>query len=207
MIPIELYSVFMLASILLALSPGPDNLFVLTQSALHGRKVGWLVTLGLCTGLLVHTTAVVIGVAALLKTSATAFAVLKLAGAVYLLWLAWQMWRATTLPAGKSQPPLHAWQYYRRGIIMNVTNPKVTLFFLAFLPQFTDPAWGGVSLQLISLGLGFIVATVVVFGSIAMLAGVIAPVLQRSARLHRVLHGLAAVVFVALAIRLLVTSP
>ena len=138
MIPIEVYSVFLFAAVLLALSPGPDNLFVLTQSALHGRRVGWLITLGLCTGLLVHTTAVVIGVAALLRTSAVAFNILRVAGAAYLLWLAWQMWRATSLPAGNARPPLRNWQYYRRGIIMNVTNPKVTLFFLAFLPQFTD---------------------------------------------------------------------
>lgn len=207
MIPIELYSVFMLASILLALSPGPDNLFVLTQSALYGRRAGWLITLGLCTGLLVHTAAVVIGVAALLRASATAFFVLKLAGTAYLLWLAWQMWRATNLPVGNSAPHLSTLQYYRRGIIMNVTNPKVTLFFLAFLPQFAEPSRGTMTVQLVLLGLGFIVATIVVFGGIAMLAGLIARSLQHSLSLQKVLHRLTAAVFVALAIRLLLISP
>jgi len=94
MIPFETVAIFFAASVALALAPGPDNIFVLTQSALHGRKAGLLVTIGLCTGLLVHTAAVSFGVAAIFQTSTTAFNILKIVGAMYLLYLAWQAFRA-----------------------------------------------------------------------------------------------------------------
>jgi threonine/homoserine/homoserine lactone efflux protein len=94
MIPIETIAVFFAASVALAFAPGPDNIFVLTQSALHGRKAGLLVTIGLCTGLLAHTAAVSLGVAAIFQTSALAFNILKIVGAIYLLYLAWQAFRA-----------------------------------------------------------------------------------------------------------------
>ncbi|HEY5931038.1 MAG TPA: LysE family translocator, partial [Burkholderiales bacterium] len=98
MIPLDSVLVFFTASALLALAPGPDNIFVLTLSALHGRKAGLLVTLGLCTGLVGHTLAVALGIAALFQASAIAFAALKIAGACYLLYLAWGAFRASASP-------------------------------------------------------------------------------------------------------------
>lgn len=203
LIPIESYLTFFAASVVLALAPGPDNLFVLTQSAMHGRSAGLLVTLGLCTGLLVHTTAVVIGVAALVQASALAFTALKFAGAAYLLYLAWGAWRASASPIGaRGDVALDGWKLYRRGIIMNVTNPKVSIFFLAFLPQFADPKRGSVAVQLISLGAGFFVATLLVFGAVAILAGSIGRWLATSPKAQIVINRTAALIFAGLALKL-----
>ena len=196
-------TLFASASILLALAPGPDNLFVLTQSALKGRLVGIVVTLGLCTGLIVHTSAVALGVAAVFQASALAFNLLKFAGAAYLLYLAWGAFRAGTseLSAATSRKT-SLWRYYLRGILMNVSNPKVSIFFLAFLPQFTDPAKGRLPLQIGLLGLVFIAATMLVFGSVSLLAGVIGDWLRRSARAQRMLNKIAGTIFAALAVKL-----
>lgn len=203
MIPVETLTAFFMASVLLGLAPGPDNIFVLTQSALRGKIAGLLVTLGLCTGLVVHTTAVAFGVAVVFQASALAFTLLKLAGAGYLLYLAWRAFRASAewISAGRknglSYPKL-----YRRGIIMNVTNPKVSIFFLAFLPQFADPVRGSLTLQMLMLGGVFIVSTILVFGSIALLAGSIGQWLNRSPRTQVVMNRVAGVVFVGLALKL-----
>ncbi|WP_298832793.1 LysE family translocator [uncultured Piscinibacter sp.] len=203
MLPAETLGLFFVASVALGLAPGPDNLFVLTQSALHGRVAGLLVTLGLCTGLLVHTAAVALGVAAIFKTSPLAFTLLKAAGAAYLLYLAWMTLRAPPMPLDGSGPPaLGARQLYARGIVMNVTNPKVTIFFLAFLPQFTDPARGSPTLQVLLLGAVFMLSTLLVFGSIAWAAGFIGERLRRSARAQLAMNRIAALVFAALALRL-----
>ena len=205
MIPIDTLAAFFLASVLLALSPGPDNIFVLTQSALAGKLAGIIVTMGLCTGLIVHTLAVTFGVAVIFQTSATAFTVLKIFGAVYLLYLAWQSFRAsaTRITAGEAG----GYEYlklYQRGIIMNTTNPKVSVFFLAFLPQFADPERGPLSLQLICFGGIFIVATILVFGAVALLAGSIREWFYRSDKTQIILNRVAGSVFVALAVNLLI---
>lgn len=197
---------FFSASVVLALAPGPDNIFVLTQSALHGRWSGIFVTLGLCTGLVGHTTAVALGVAVIFKASALAFTVLKLAGAAYLLYLAWMSFAAgTAKPEKNSQPRLKGSHLYGRGIIMNLTNPKVSIFFLAFLPQFADPAQGPVSLQILMLGLIFISATILIFGMIALLAGAIGEWFARSPKAQIWLNRLAGTVFAALAVKLITT--
>ena len=203
MIPMDTLATFFMAAVLLGLAPGPDNIFVLTQSAMRGRMAGLMVTLGLCTGLVVHTTAVAFGVAVIFQASAVAFTVLKLFGAGYLLYLAWQVFRATSaaITAGKPNG-LKAVQLYRRGIIMNVTNPKVSIFFLAFLPQFADPQRGSLTLQMLLLGGVFIVSTILVFGSIALLAGTIGGWLNRSPRTQVVMNRLAGLVFVGLALKL-----
>lgn len=203
MIESKILLMFFTTSILLALSPGPDNLFVMTQSAQHGRKAGLLVTLGLCTGLLFHTAAVTFGLAAIFKASEAAFTMLKFAGAGYLLYLAWQAFRAGTAgsPAAVVEK-ISAAGLYRRGIIMNISNPKVSIFFLAFLPQFADPAKGSLPLQLVLLGGVFIVATVVIFGSISILAGTLGERFRQSAFAQRVLNRAAAAVFAGLALKL-----
>jgi threonine/homoserine/homoserine lactone efflux protein len=194
---------FFIASLLLALAPGPDNLFVLTQAALRGRSAGLAVTLGLCTGLLGHTTAVALGLAALFAASALAFTLLKLCGAAYLLWLAWQAWRASSTTAlAAAEDRLGGWQLYRRGILMNITNPKVSVFFLAFLPQFADPSRGPLTQQLLLLGAIFMVATILIFGGIALLAGMLGAWLTRSPGPQRVLNRMTAVLFVGLALKL-----
>ena len=191
-------------ALLLGLSPGPDNLFVLMQSATQGRRAGLLVTLGLCTGLLGHTAAVALGLAALLAASPTAFGALKLAGAAYLLYLAWGAWRApAALSMQQGQPALQPWRLYGRGVLMNLSNPKVAIFFLALLPQFVQADAGPVPWQIVRLGALFMLATLIVFGSFAWLAGGLGQWLQRSTRAQRTLNRCAALVFVGLGIRLI----
>lgn len=206
MIPFESLATFFAASVLLALAPGPDNIFVLTQSALHGKLAGLLVTLGLCTGLIVHTAAVAFGVAVIFQASALAFTALKLCGAGYLLYLAWGAWRATaTKISADSDVALSLGKLYRRGIIMNVTNPKVSIFFLAFLPQFADPTRGSLTLQMVLLGGIFILATILIFGAIALLAGTLGNWLTRSDKAQIIMNRVASLVFVGLALKLATT--
>lgn len=206
MIPLETLAMFFAASLLLGLSPGPDNIFVLTQSALRGATAGLIVTLGLSTGLVVHTTAVALGVAAIFQASALAFTALKLVGAAYLLYLAWHAFRAAAVGIGNAgteeSTRIGSWALYRRGIIMNVTNPKVSIFFLAFLPQFADPARGSLSLQMMLLGGVFIIATLLVFGGVALLAGTLGEWLKRSDQAQRLINRIAGTVFVLLALKL-----
>ena len=203
MIDTKILLMFFTTSILLALAPGPDNLFVTTQAAQQGRKAGLLVTLGLCSGLLFHTAAVTFGLAALFKTSVTAFTVLKFSGAGYLLYLAVLSFRAgaETGPLAASAK-LSSAALYRRGIIMNITNPKVSIFFLAFLPQFADPSKGSLPVQFLLLGGIFMVATLIVFGAISILAGVFGEHFRKSAFAQKVLNRAAAGIFAGLALKL-----
>jgi len=198
---------FVSASFLLALAPGPDNIFVLSQSIAYGRPTGFKITLGLCTGLIVHTTRVALGVSAIFRTSIIAFSVLKYAGAAYLLYLSILTFRSAPKKADlgetASGPSLN---YYRRGIIMNITNPKVSIFFMAFLPQFARAERGAMAPQLFLLGLIFIAVTLVVFGLISVLAGAIGRWLSGSRRFEKILNLFAGTVLAGLAVKLAMTQ-
>lgn len=198
-------------ALLLALTPGPDNLFVLVQSMQRGVRVGLAVVLGLCLGLLVHTSAVALGLAAVLAAQPLAFRVLQMLGALYLAWLAWQALRPRPQRANNSPEPVPAAgatntrslaRMVGRGLLMNLSNPKVLLFFLAFLPQFTHPAQGSIASQIVLLGLVFMLATLLVFGGIACFSGHFAAWLQRHTQAQGWLDTLAGLVFLALALRL-----
>lgn len=194
---------FFATSVVLGLTPGPDNVFVLLHSAVHGKRAGFVVVLGLCTGLLFHTAAVALGLAALFAASSSAFTVLKLCGAAYLVYLAWQAWKAPVGPlSAESSGALTDRQTYLRGVLMNITNPKVAIFFLAFLPQFANPAQGDVAMQILALGGLFIAATLCTFGSIAFFAASFGRLLQSSTKAQQVLNRVASVVFLGLAVRL-----
>jgi len=207
MIPTDILLFFIAASAALAIAPGPDNIFVLTQSAIHGRKAGILVTLGLCTGLIVHISAAALGVAAIFKTSTVAFTVLKVVGAAYLLYLAWQAFRAGDAQiAAASETTTSAKALYLRGILMNVTNPKVAIFFLAFLPQFADSSRGAVSMQMIVLGAVFMMTAFIIFCGIAWASSLIGSWLQRSKRAQMGINRLAGTVFILLACRLALST-
>ncbi|GAB2833176.1 LysE family translocator [Comamonas piscis] len=201
-------------AVLLALSPGPDNLFVLMQSIQRGWRVGIAVVVGLCLGVVVHTMAVALGLAAVFAASSIAFTVLKWCGAAYLAYLAWGAWRAPVSAdasaggaaadgsgradiAGKDLLVM-----VRRGVVMNLTNPKVLIFFLAFLPQFADPAIGPVGPQIFVFGAVFILAAFLVFGAIALFSGAFGNLLLRSPRAQFWLNKITAVVFVGLAVKL-----
>ena len=201
---IETTAAFFGLSLILGFTPGPDNLFVVVQAAANGRKAGLFVVLGLCTGLIVHTAAVALGLAAVFAASASAFVVLKFAGAAYLAYLAWQAYRVPTCsPNQGADQAIPITRLYRRGVFMNLTNPKVVLFFLAFLPQFVDPKLGSVALQLSWFGFVFIIATLLAFGTITYLAAFFGQLLVGSALAQRLMNRTAALVFLGLALRLL----
>lgn len=203
---VETILAFFGAALILAFVPGPDIIFVLTNSAIRGRTAGITIVLGLCTGLLFHTAAVALGVAALFQTSQVAFNVLKYAGAVYLLYLAWQAFRAEPeLIDESADSARNAREFFFRGVIMNITNPKVSIFFLTFLPQFVDQSAGHVTLQMLGLGALFILATIIAFGFVAIFAASLGSRLIKSQKAQNIMNKVASVVFLGLALRLATT--
>ena len=217
---------FFIAALVVAIAPGPDNLFVLAQSATHGTRAGICVICGLCTGIAVQTTLLIVGVSALIAASPVAFFVLQCCGAAYLLYLAYKSFqvRAGVVKLderretrdernvglderreGGESSGLSFRKLYLRGIIMNLTNPKAVLFALSFIPPAVrmDSALSP-SLQMAILGVEFVVATFIVFGSIAFLAGTVKNFLLNSPKANRNLNWFSGCVFVLLAIALFV---
>lgn len=200
----EVSAAFFAAALLLALAPGPDNIFVLTQSALYGSRAGIATTCGLVSGLCFHTLAVSLGVAALLAASPAAFMALKCIGAAYLCWLALLSFKAGDVETVSARGVFPGYcALYQRGIIMNMTNPKVCLFFMAFLPQFCSPTAGGMFQQLVFFGSLFMLATFAVFCPVALLGGRLATWFNESPRKQIVMHRIAGVIFMGLAATLL----
>lgn len=207
MLEINTLLLFVSASFMLALAPGPDNIFVLTQSMVKGSRAGIFVTLGLCSGLIFHTLAVALGVAAIFQTSLLAFNILKFIGAGYLLYLAYLSFKSSSKSKLKVEKDnLSASKLYKRGIIMNVTNPKVSIFFLAFLPQFTDPQIGNITLQIFILGALFMLSALIIFSSIALMAGKLGNWFEKSANAESILNKIAGSIFALLALKLAFTQ-
>ena len=202
----EVIIAFIAASIVLSFVPGPDNIFVMTQSALKGWRVGFFTTLGLCTGLVGHTLLVAVGVSVIFQTSAIAFNGLKILGACYLVYLGWLSLKNEELVLGESKEKSTNQSYYITGIIMNLTNPKVALFFLVFLPQFVNVSGGSVTIQILTLGLLFILSALCVFSSIAFLGSFLESFLKKSKSVGNNINKLAALVYFALAINLFFVS-
>lgn len=217
---------FFIAALVIGIAPGPDNLFVLAQSATYGARLGFCIILGLCTGIALQICLLVAGVSALIAASPTAFFVIQCLGAAYLLYLAYKSFQVRTgtvdlddktdsaaschpeeqspegsRPAELGQPSARS--LYFRGIIMNMTNPKVILFILSLIPpavRLDRPIHP--SLQTAIFGAEFIVATMIVFGSIAILAGTVKKYLLTSPKANRNLNWFSGCVFVLLAIAL-----
>lgn len=212
-------SLFITASVLLIVAPGPDIVFLVSQGVARGPKAGLVTAMGLAAGNLVHTVAAALGVSVIFQTSAIAFNALKYAGAAYLLYLAWKAARSDGGSFEVSQPGEAAKEsLFWRAVLMNVLNPKVALFFLAFLPQFASSspvsspasspvlsqAAGPVWMQMIFYGLLFTFLVVIVFGTFGLFAGQASPWLARagSGRAAKALKWLVPGVFVLLAVRL-----
>ena len=203
---IETIITFVTASIVLSLVPGPDNIFVISHSALKGWRIGFYITLGLCTGLIGHTILVAIGVSVIFQTSAIAFTGLKIVGACYLLYLAWLSVQNKELNLGGTDKNNTNRSYYFTGVIMNLTNPKVALFFLVFLPQFVNTSNDNVTIQIFLLGLLFILSALCFFTSIAYLASFLENFLKKSKTVNKNLNLLAALIYFARAINLFVVT-
>lgn len=195
------YGGFFLCAMALGIAPGPDILFVLSQSLAQGFSAGFYVTLGLCTGLCFHVSLAAFGIAALLKRYPKAFTAVTLLGALYLLYLAYLTYKGAGSAPGEAQSAqLTGLRLYLRGIVMNICNPKVMLFFLAFVPGFTQPEEGHLTSQFLTLGLLFALSTLLVFSSEALLGGVISHALARSPNSYAILQYISAAVMLAIAV-------
>lgn len=193
---------FLGASVALTVAPGPDNIFVMTQGIARGRKPAIVTALGMCSGVSVHTIAAAFGISAVFYSSAVAFTVVKSAGAAYLIYLAFKTLKERSAIRLTAAEELPAAALFRRGFIMNVLNPKVAMFFLAFLPQFVAPATGPVPLQMLVLGFVFMAQAVVIFCLIGYFAGSIGSFILARPRIARYFDWLTAGVFAALGVRL-----
>jgi len=202
LLSIETIITFITASVVLSLVPGPDNLFVMSNSALKGWRIGFYTTLGLCTGLIGHTILVGIGVSVIFQTSTMAFNGLKIIGAFYLVYLAWLSVQNKEINIGGANENSTSRSYYFTGVIMNLTNPKVAIFFLVFLPQFINSNNDNVTSQIFLLGLLFICSAFFVFTSIAYLSSFLEGILKKSKTVNKNLNMLAAIIYIALAINL-----
>lgn len=171
----ELLLSFFGASVLLILMPGPDNIFVLTESLTRGSKTGISISVGLASGILIHTVAAATGLSIIIQKSAVAFSVIKYLGAGYLLFLAYKAAQekrpALDLKRNKIKTEKSFFHLIRIGFLMNILNPKVALFFIAFFPQFVSKDGYGIIIQMILLGGIFMVLTLLIFCSIAWLSG------------------------------------
>lgn len=196
---------FLVASILLTLAPGPDNLLVLGLGMARGRRQGVAFGLGCAAGCLNHTLLAALGVSAVIVASDLAFAALRIAGGLYLVWLGIQAIRHAG-PAGTANlavPAESCSRLFWRGLVANAINPKVVLFFLAFLPQFVSAERGDAPWQIVQLGVVFALQAAVVFGLIGLFAGVLGERLARSPGFSTLLDRVAGGIFLLLGIRLL----
>jgi len=196
---------FLAVAVLITLAPGPDNLMVLGLGMARGRRAGVAFGLGCALGCLNHTLLAALGVSALLAASPLAFTALRVFGGLYLVWLGVQAIR-NARPVGAAaqvanEPPM---KLFAKGLVANAINPKVILFFLAFLPQFVDTARGHAGWQIAQLGLLFTAETVLIFGAIGWFAGSLGERLARRPAIGAWLDRIAGGIFVALGLRLIV---
>lgn len=197
-------SYFLLTSALLTLAPGPDVMYLLAKSLSDGAKSGVALAGGLSSGVVFHTGLVIFGVAALIQSSPAALSALKYGGAVYLLYLAWGAFRdKSELRIGSTDASKNLLSLYRRGVLMNVLNPKVLLFFLAFLPQFVSTEDGNAGKQIALLGFLFAVQAFLIFSAVAVCAGRLRRILFRKKGIGRALNIAQGVVLLGIALLLL----
>lgn len=180
----NLFLTFLAAAIGLTFMPGPDNLFVLSESLLRGTKRGVGLSAGLASGNIVHTALAASGLALLMQSQAWLFSLILTLGAGYLFYLAWSTFKEAppslnSIEVGQKNSTLSFWSSFQKGFTMNVLNPKVTLFFLALLPQFVsaDASWSAWQ-QMVVMGFTFILQTFIIFSGIALLAGRLAQELK-----------------------------
>ena len=194
---------FVTAGLALNLTPGPDMLYVAARSASEGRAAGVASAFGIAAGTLVHIALVAGGLAAILAAVPVAYTVVRLAGAAYLVWLGVRaLLRPSGIASARTLAPATRREIFRQGVVTNVLNPKVALFFLAFLPQFVDPARGSAALQVLALGLIFDTTGTLVNLAVALGASGAASRLRRSDRAARALERVTGVLFIGLGVRL-----
>lgn len=198
---------FLAAAVLLTLSPGPDIIYVLVQGMNNGKKHGIVTALGLVSGIIVHTSLVAFGISAIIKQSENLFLMIRLLGAAYLFYLAWKVYKSDSMitvkaPAAEQKKKLAA--LFKRGFLMNVLNPKVAIFFLAFFPGFLWDPQGNTVYQFYVLGFLFMLQAFLIFAAVAILAGKISVYLQKHPASGQIFKWVQVVVFVGIGIFILV---
>ena len=202
---ISTFIYFLMTSMLLTIAPGPDILYLLTKSLSEGAKSGIILACGLVSGIFFHTMLVMLGVAALIQSSPMALNLLKYFGAAYLLYLAFNAFKSSgKMKLGKADSRSSNLALYRRGLLMNVLNPKVLLFFLAFLPQFIDASKDSASLQIALLGFTFALQALAIFTVVSICAGRLRKFIISNNNLGRYFAILEGTVLTIIALALLV---
>jgi threonine/homoserine/homoserine lactone efflux protein len=200
-------ALFILSAIALNLTPGPDMLFVTASGLKQGPKAGMVAALGITGGSLVHVIFAVIGVTAIFKTSELAFDILRYAGAAYLLWIGIRSFSQRALDLSQSQSPISSLlKVFRRGILTNILNPKVALFFVAFLPQFLTLSAGSVALQILVLGCIFNLTGLIVNGAAGLFAGGAGRLLLQHPAAGKWVSRVSGSIFIGLAAHLVFTE-
>lgn len=193
---------FLAASVAVTAAPGPDNLQVLARGISQGRAAGLVAALGFAAGLTFHTTLAAFGLAALLRSSPLAFEIVKIAGGLYLIWIGLKALTSRGLASAHERLPQPLSSVFRQSVVGNMMNPKVTLFFVVFLPQFVDPSGTQrVAVQMIELGLVFMLQTLAIFSVFGLFAGTLGAWLKRRPRIGVWLDRLAGATFIALGLR------
>ena len=201
----EQFFAFISAAVLITLSPGPDNLMVLSIGATRGRLRGMAFGMGCALGCLSHTLLATLGVSALIAASPVAFTALKIIGGLYLIYLGWLALKSrggATVATNSSQE--NAGKLFWRGVFANSINPKVVMFFLAFLPQFVDGARHDAGWQILQLGIIFTLQAMLLFGTLGFFAGYIGRYLNQHAAASAWLDRIAGSIFIALGLRLII---
>lgn len=205
---IELLVSFVVATFALAMSPGPDNIYVVMQSIAHGKKFGLATVCGLISGCLIHTTLVAFGVSLLIKENEWLFIAIKFVGAAYLLFLAYKVYNSSgTFELGQANVPKKSYgQLFKQGFIMNVLNPKVSLFFLSFFPAFLFSKTISTVVQFYVLGLLFMITSFIVFSGLALISGKLADYIKKNQHVGLFLKWLQIIVFVMIALYLFISK-
>ncbi len=208
MVDYDFWFTFIGIAILLNVAPGPDVLYILTKTISSGKKIGFASSLGVCTGALVHIFLAAVGLSAILVTSASAFMIVKYIGVVYLLYLAYKSFKnsGTKFNVENKQINDTFWKVFRQGVLIDVLNPKVAIFFMAFLPQFIREGYGSIPFQFIYLGVIIILVAIVIEGLYILFASKISSKFRENKKYGIWLDKVVGTMFLGLGIKLALDS-
>ena len=200
---------FLSAAFAINISPGPDIIYIVSKTIAQGRKIGFASSLGVCVGAFVYVVATALGLSAILETSLIAFSIVKYAGAAYLVYLGIKslMSKGSTFDMPTEDKVSDTpWQAFRQGVLIDILNPKVAVFFMAFLPQFVRPELGYTSAQLLILGVIVILMAILVEFTIILTAAQTTTFFRKNRKLSIWLDRILGTVLIGLAVRLALTK-
>ena len=198
---LEVIISFFLTSLALTIAPGPDIMYVLSTSLTKGKSYGIATAIGLSSGLLFHTALLAFGVSTLIVSIPWLFVAIKIFGTLYLLRIIYQLYKEPVTPITVNKIPnrkKNVFEQVQHGLIMNVLNPKIMLFFLSLFPTFLHPEWGNLKFQIFTLGSIFMLQALLVFSSMAVLSGYVSRFLLKNDYLRAYLNYFQIAVFIAI---------